>query len=429
MGIKTFGSSGEKMMRLKQYELCLKSSFNDMSIYVTALGVPIVCGPLCGQQIDLAKDQHPFLHELQLADDGSTTAKSIDLLIGADFYWNIVGSKIKRDDHTGLAAISSKLGWLISGPVKSNTESCSVNVTSTHVFKIECQASPQHDPNEQVSEFWRLDLIGINEEEPSVYDEKFNDCVSFKNSRYEVLLPFKENHPKSPNFSLSVKRLKSLKHRLTKSPTLYNQYSEVIKEQLQLGIIEVVPEEEETDVGHVTYLPHREVVREDKMSTKVRVVFDASAKGSNGVSLNDCLYKGDCLVPLLYDLLLKFRANSIALTADIEKAYLQISVLPEHRDFLRFLWFMSDDVNETEIKKFRFCRVIFGATCSQSLLTATVNNHGRKYERVDPEFARKVKDHFYVDDLNTGVKTSEEGLTLYKNMKSRFMEGNFNLRK
>ena len=171
----------------------------------------------------------------------------------------------------------------------------------------------------------------------------------------------------------------------------------------------------------MTYLPHREVVREDKMSTKVRVVFDASAKGSNGVSLNDCLYKGDCLVPLLYDLLLKFRANSIALTADIEKAYLQISVLPEHRDFLRFLWFMSDDVNETEIKKFRFCRVIFGATCSQSLLTATVNNHGRKYERVDPEIARKVKDHFYVDDLNTGVKTSEEGLTLYKNMKSRFI--------
>ena len=63
------------------------------------------------------------------------------------------------------------------------------------------------------------------------------------------------------------------------------------------------------------------------------------------------------------------------------------------------------------------------------MLTATVNNHGKKYEQIDPVFTRKVRDHFYVDDLNTGVKMSEEGLTLYKNMKSRFMEGNFNLRK
>ena len=61
MSIKTLGGSRENVMRIKQYELCLKSSFNDMSIYITALGMPTVCGPLCGQQTNLAKDQHPFL--------------------------------------------------------------------------------------------------------------------------------------------------------------------------------------------------------------------------------------------------------------------------------------------------------------------------------------------------------------------------------
>ena len=120
---------------------------------------------------------------------------------------------------------------------------------------------------------------------------------------------------------------------------------------MKRGVIEEVPEDEEVDVGDVTYLPHRAVIREDKQSTKVRIVFDASAKGSNGVSLNDCLYKGTALIPLLYDLFLKFRENPIAITADIEKAYLQISVAPEHRNFLRFLWFEFGNNNNKKPKR------------------------------------------------------------------------------
>ena len=56
-------------------------------------------------------------------------------------------------------------------------------------------------------------------------------------------------------------------------------------------------------VGEVTYLPHRAVVRENKSTTKVRIVYDASAK-NKGPSLKECLYKGPCLNPLLYDILL-----------------------------------------------------------------------------------------------------------------------------
>lgn len=100
----------------------------------------------------------------------------------------------------------------------------------------------------------------------------------------------------------------------------------------------------------------------DKKSTKLRVVFDASAK-NKGCSLNDCLYKGPCLNPLLYDVLLRFRVHTIGLTADIEKAYLQISVYPEHRDYLRFLWY-NDIFDESTLAKFRYTRVIFGSSCS-----------------------------------------------------------------
>ena len=84
------------------------------------------------------------------------------------------------------------------------------------------------------------------------------------------------------------------------------------------------------------YLPHREVVRIDKDTTKVRVVYDASA-GSEGPNLNDCLYAGPLLTPLIFDILVRLRAHQVAITADKKRVFLNISVVREHRDFLRFL--------------------------------------------------------------------------------------------
>ena len=85
---------------------------------------------------------------------------------------------------------------------------------------------------------------------------------------------------------------------------------------------------------------------------------------------------------------MKFRIYPIAITADIEKATLQISTDEEHRHFLQFLW--CRDLSEEIISKYRFTRVIFGVTSSQFLLNGIVQSHGSKYEKTGPEFARKV---------------------------------------
>ena len=63
------------------------------------------------------------------------------------------------------------------------------------------------------------------------------------------------------------------------------------------------------------------------------------------------------------------------------------------------------------------------------MLNGIVQLHGSKYEKIDPEFARKVKNHFYVDDPNTGIYSTKEGFDFYKKMKVRFLEANFNVRK
>ena len=80
-------------------------------------------------------------------------------------------------------------------------------------------------------------------------------------------------------------------------------------------------------------MPHREVIRLDKDTTKLRVVYDASAK-RGGPSLNDCLYSGLPLTPMIFDVMARFRAHKVALTADIEKAFLNVAIAPEYRDYL-----------------------------------------------------------------------------------------------
>ena len=97
-------------------------------------------------------------------------------------------------------------------------------------------------------------------------------------------------------------------------------YDSTIRNQITLGIVERVGSPDEEQVNHIHYLPHHAVVHRDKDTTKVRVVYDASAR-SNGPSLNDCLHAGPKFDQSVFDLLLKFRIHRVELTADIEKAF------------------------------------------------------------------------------------------------------------
>ena len=129
--------------------------------------------------------------------------------------------------------------------------------------------------------------------------------------------------------------------------------------------------------------------------------------------MNECSYKGPCLTPLIFDSILRFRLNNVALVADIASAYLQISVAPPQRDLLRFLWFADVAGNDFSIKKLRFTRLIYGAAPSQYLLNAVIRKHAAKYRSVDPNFEKTVNDGFYVDDLSTSVSSSKDGIDFY----------------
>ena len=129
-------------------------------------------------------------------------------------------------------------------------------------------------------------------------------------------------------------------------------YGDIIVDYEKKGIIERVPDNEiakETDT--VYYLPHHPVIRKCKETTKVRPVFDGSCS-KNKPSLNDCLYAGPNLLPKIFDILIQFRFNYVAILADIQEAFRNVEIAEEHKDYVRFLWINS--VEECESKNHKF---------------------------------------------------------------------------
>ena len=306
----------------------------------------------------------------------------------------------------------------------------SINLISTDVLKTESFVVTQDATlKEELSKFWNYETLSIKSEEPTLYDS-FADQVKFKNGRYKVSLPFKEAHEVIPdNFSHCVQRLKANLKQLRNSPEILTQYHAVMKDQLNSGVIEPVDTEQVVESGTVHYLPHREVVRMNRKTTKLRVVFNASSKCPGEISLNDALYSGPNLLPLLFDILIRFRVHKVALTADIEKAFLIVSIKPEQRNMLRFLWIDSIELDDPCIVVYRFCRLVFGFISSPFVLGTAGRHHMSKYVEVDLEFVLELLRSLYVDDYASGADSVDSSFGLFEKLKKVFKEGGFNMRK
>ena len=133
-----------------------------------------------------------------------------------------------------------------------------------------------------------------------IHEKRFDSLqssIKFENGRYTVQLPWKTDSLMLPdNFLQSKQRLISLLKRLTQKPELLNEYNEIISTQEKEGIIETVKDPMVTVPGKTYYIPHREVVREERVTTKTRIVFDVCTR-RKGPSLNKFLEAGPCLLP------------------------------------------------------------------------------------------------------------------------------------
>ena len=218
--IETLGKENSDKKFIYEYEFKIETLRNNFSLFMKALCVPNISDSINGQCIDVAMKENSFLRGLELANDGGDSDE-IDVLVGADLYWVLVDGEVKKNDSSSLAAIRSKFGSLVSGPVPKVgseggfTKSC---ISTTHVLCLQNFLEVEAQLNEEVKKFWDLDSVGIRDDEVSVYENHASE-TGFKKDQYEVGLPLKENYPVvEDNFDICCNRLWKLKERLDKKP-------------------------------------------------------------------------------------------------------------------------------------------------------------------------------------------------------------------
>ena len=241
-----------------------------------------------------------------------------------------------RQAARGPVAINSKLGWLLSGPLSSVDYN---HITSTNLIITSTDSSMASTNDDELicslRCFWEIEAIGITDTlavQPST--DQFLDHIAFTGDRYEVSLPWKEGPLNfSDHYVLSLNHLRSLYRCLLRDLPILNEYNCILQHQLSKGIIETVPASQvmsnypQQTCNLVHYLPHHVVVRQDPSTTKLCIVYNGSAKSiKDDYSLNDCLQIGPNFIPKLFNILIKFRSYPIAITADIEKAFLMVGI-------------------------------------------------------------------------------------------------------
>ena len=272
-----------------------------------------------------------------------------------------------------------KFGWTIMSP---GEEINLHNMLLTQVHR------------EDYEQLCRLDVLGLRDsatgDQQNVYREFKEQLTRSEEGWYETSLPWQVNHPPLPNNkSGSLKRLDNLVRKFEKQ-NIIEQYDKIVKEQIKEGIVEKVDTEAQ---DREFYLPHKAVIRESAETTKLRIVYDASARGNqNSPSLNECLETRPPLQNHLWQVLIRGRFHSVALTGDLKQAFLQIRIREEDRDVMRFHWFK--DLKTKEVVTLRFTRALFGLSPSPFLLGGVIQQHLEKHVEQHPEIVKEINNCF-----------------------------------
>ena len=338
----------------------------------------------------------------------------VHVVLGASEYAAIKTRTSPRVGTPGQpVAEKTLLGWTLMSPGREEVSSKLLLTQSTST---------------DYQQLCALDVLGLEDtpenDQGVVYQEFKEQLVRDPAGWYESSLPWKGNHPPLPTNEIgSRRRLENLIKKVQRSGD-YENYDAIIQEQLEQGVVEPAPQ---VANGKEFYIPHKGVTRQNAESTKLRIVYDASAReGANKPSLNDCLHPGPPLQNLLWSVLIRARFYPIAMAGDIQKAFLQIRIKEEERDSLRFHW-RRPGHSETEV--YRFTRALFGLTSSPFLLGGVISQHLARWEAQCPETVKEIRDGLYVDDLLTGGSTVEEVQAKKQTIIAVFEDATFKLHK
>jgi hypothetical protein len=268
--------------------------------------------------------------DLSLADPDFGNPGRVDLLLGVDIFAEIMMQGRQTGPPGSPVAFETKLGWVLAGGVESCT---SVNhVVSHHVSVL--------TGDDILRKFWEIEEKPLSQ--PALSPEERIAVQHFKiehsragSGRFIVPLPRKADaKPIGESRAQAVRRFLSLERGLH-AKGQFGDLKVVMQEYFDSKHAELIPHVDlEKPQQSVFYLPMHVVRKESSTTTKIRAVFDASAKSSTGVSLNDTLLVGPTVHPSPVDVLLRFRLHRVALTTDVSRMYRGIELTPLDRDLV-----------------------------------------------------------------------------------------------
>ena len=393
----------------------LATKLND-SIDVNMFILPKITNHIPSHEIDISQMRH--IRNLNMADPQFNVPSTIDVLLGADVVEEVMLDNRIKDN--GVYLRQSIFGSIVSGPIKTTT--AEVNYFSCHVI-----TTPTTDS--LLGKFWALEEVPARKlltlEETQCEEHFLSTTKRNHEGRFVVRMPFKGGEFKlSLSKNLAMRRFLNLERKLKRDPELQKRYSDFITEFIDLGHMEKVPNSELNNPQNFC-LPHRCVFKEDSSTTKLRVVFDASAKTTSGFSLNDCLMVGPKLQDDLFDILIRFRFFKVAMSADVAKMYRQVELQKCDRDFHRILWRFS---GKKEIETFRMTRVTYGVASSSFHSIRFLSECGN-FETTPKEVKEALQRDFYVDDILTGASSASKAKELQTGLIFTLKQAQFDLRK
>ena len=356
-----------------------------------------------------------------LADPDFGGPGRIDILLGlADVGFCYRGEYVQSEDRS-VNVIRTIFGWTVGGVVTPT-------VTSAIALRVSHQDTKTDQLLQRLLEQEEIpqetDKLSLPEQSA---EDQFNDSViRLSDGRFSVSLPYVDPKPElGESRSVALKRFTQNERSLRRRGQ-WEAFSDVLSEYEQLGHAEKVPLQDLDKPPNCTYyLPMHGVVKETSTTTKLRIVFDASARTSNGVSLNDCLLPGPCLYPALSSTITKFRRHRIGMSSDISKMFREVALNKTERDNHRFL--RRDETGV--IQDWRMLRLTFGVTSSPYLASKVLRRLAKLHCDEFPEAAHVVLHSFYVDDCLTGADTIEEALHLQQQLCALLSKGQMTLRK
>ncbi|KAI8432406.1 hypothetical protein MSG28_004803 [Choristoneura fumiferana] len=327
-------------------------------------------------------------NDIPFADPQFCQPADVDMLLGAEIFFDILcPERISLGPNMPVLQ-NTLFGWIVAGPLSPSL--------SKPPQKLHCNFT--REISEKLTKFWNLEELPSSKI-PTSADDEFCEEHFIKNTyrlpdgRFSVLMPLKESPEIAlgDSYKMAAKRFYNLEKKLVKNPELKRRYSEFIHEYGDLGHLTKI---ERPKFGY--YLPHHCVLRDHSESTKLRVVFDASAKSASQKSLNDIQYIGPVVQDDLFNILIRFRQHQYVFTGDIEKCYRQIKIHESQRNLQLILW--RDDASKP-LDVLQLNTVTYGTASAPYLSTRCLLQLA--HECPDPVISEVIKKDCYMDDLLT----------------------------